>query len=368
MVVANLNMILGLRALGYEVHYLERQNDPNDCYDLRSSLMTDDPSFALGYLADLLPRFGMHADRYSFIDRDNRCHGSGWPALRRALEGADFVLTMSDPIWFDELELCPKRAFIDTDPLFTQVALHTGEGRPPSTAAAIEHYDVLFTEALRIGRGDCTIPLSGRTWIPTRPAIDTSLWCATPPPTDAPITTIMNWAAWDDVEFGGVEYGHKDREFERFLTLPSEFGRPFAIAAGGPAPRDRLHQFGWQLVDPLAVTGTIDAYQRFIAASWADFGIAKHAYVASRSGWFSDRSMCYLASGRPVLHQDTGCGDWLPAGEGVLLFSTMEDVLHGLERLTADYERHARAARAIAEDYFEAEKVVGRMLDAGGLR
>jgi hypothetical protein len=178
----------------------------------------------------------------------------------------------------------------------------------------------------------------------------------------------MNWAAGPDVTYDGRTYGHKGREFERFIVLPQRTHREFRIAAGGPTPQERLHEYGWVLEDPLAISRTVEQYQQFIARSWADFGIAKHAYVASRSGWFSDRSTCYLAAGRPVLHQDTGFGDWLPTGEGVLSFSTMVEVLEGLARVDADYERHARAARAIAEEHFEAAKVIGRMLDDAGFR
>src|SRR5262249_22768768 len=125
---------------------------------------------------------------------------------------------------------------------------------------------------------------------------------------------------------------------------------------------------GWRLVNPLEATRTIESYSTFIAESWADFGIAKHAYVASRSGWFSDRSTCFLAAGRPVLHQDTGCSDWLPTGEGVILFSDAESALEGLCEIEKDYPRHSRAARVLAEQYFEAQTVIGRMLEDAGFR
>src|SRR5207249_9018884 len=121
-----------------------------------------------------------------------------------------------------------------------------------------------------------------------------------------------------------------------------------------------LASAGWRLADPLASTCDAHAYRSFISASRADLGIAKHAYVASRSGWFSDRATCFLASGRPVLHHDTGFTDWLATGEGVLAFSSPDEVIDGLERLEADYERHARAARRIATEHFEAASVIGR--------
>jgi hypothetical protein len=361
----NLHYILGLQALGYEVHYVERQNVANECYDPDANAVSDDPRYALAYLEELLPRFGIARERYSFIDRQDRCHGCGWDGLRAALDRADFVLALADPTWFDELERCPRRGFVDGDPLFTQVAMAQGE---EPLATALKNYDTLFTYAVRMGKSDCTVPAAGRNWLPARPVVATRLWDPKPATGPLPVSTLMNWSAWKDVTHAGRVYGHKNREFERFIDLPRRTAQPFALAVGGPAPKDRLRAHGWQLVDPLAVSKTMEAYPAFIAGSRADLGIAKHAYVASRSGWFSDRSTCYLAAGRPVLHQDTGLGDWLPTGEGVLLFSDADEVLEGLRRLDADYERHVRAARRIAEEHFEAATVVGRMLDEAGFR
>jgi hypothetical protein len=140
------------------------------------------------------------------------------------------------------------------------------------------------------------------------------------------------------------------------------------MAVSGDAPTDELRALGWELVDPLESSRTITAYHEFIAGSRADLGIAKHGYVESRCGWFSDRSTCYLAAGRPVLHQNTGFTDWLPAGNGVFPFSSVEEILEALDCLDSDYDAHARAARKTAEEYFEAATVVGRMLDDCGYR
>ena len=359
-----LHYIVGLRELGYDVHYVERQNNPKECYDPTADVMTDDFRYAVQYLDGLMPRYGISRERFSFIDREQRCHGSGWKNLRKALDNADFVLTLADPTWFDELECCPRRGFIDGDPLFTQVAMTDGKG----SRAAVLRYDTLFTYGVRMGMPDCTLPTGGRKWIPTRPVVATALWDSRPDASPLPVTALMHWAAGSDVTYQGRVYGHKNREFERFIDLPQRTAQPFVLAVGGSAPRERLRRHGWQLVAPLAKTRTIEAYQQFIGRSRADFGIAKHAYVASRCGWFSDRSTCYLAAGRPVLHQDTGFGHWLPTGEGVLPFSDTDSVLEALGCLDADYLRHARAAREIAEEHFEAAAVVGQMLDDAGFR
>jgi hypothetical protein len=362
----NLHYVLGLQELGYDVHYVERQNTPWDCYDPDAGTVTEDPSYALRYLADVLGRFaGLGSDRISFLDLAGRCHSSGWQKLQGALDTADLVLTLADPTWFDELERCSRRAFVDGDPFFTQVDL-LDEEHPK--ARALSHYNVFYSYCTRFGQPDCTVPAAGRSWIPTRPVVATRLWTSTAASPSLPLSTVMHWGAWKDYEYDGRVYGHKSRELDRFVELPRHSKREFMLAIGGAAPRERLAESGWRVVDSAAISSTTDAYQTFIRESSADFGIAKHAYVESRGGWFSDRSTCYLAAGRPVLHQDTGFADWLPTGTGVLAFSTLDELLDALAQLERDYDVHARAARAIAEEHFEAATEVARMLGAAGLR
>ena len=363
----NVHYIAGLQDLGYEVHYVERQNRPQECYDPIGGGFTDDPAYALHYLASVMADLEIGSEGWSFIDRDDACHGSDWSKLALALMEADFVLTLADETWFDELEFCAHRAFIDGDPVFTQMAM---ADKSTIVGRALASYDTLFSTGTRIGLEDCPIPPQGRRWLPTRSVVATRLWEPLPPPSsDGPATVLMHWAAAPDVTIDGVTYGHKNRELERFLDLPSVTSKKLRLAVGGPeAPRDMLREHGWEIANPLEATITIDAYRRFIAESWADLGIAKHAYVASRSGWFSDRSLCYMAAGRPVLHQDTGFGEWLPTGRGVLAFSDEDEILEGIEEIESDYEGHSRAAREIAEEYLEASVVIGDLLDRAGFR
>jgi hypothetical protein len=357
--------VLGLLELGYRVHYVERQNRELETYDPAANEMTDRPDFAVRHLAEVAGRFGF-GDRWSFIDRAGTCHGAGWDALRASLDDADFVLTVADPTWFDELERCERRIFIDGDPMFTQVAFVTGEG---PRADPPRHYDVLFTYAARIGRDDCLVPDGGRDWLPARPVVATSHWTCRPPPAGAPFAALMHWAAGSEVHHDGRAFGHKDREFARIAGLPTRRAGEYLLAASGRrVPRDALARVGWRIESPLHRTATADDLARFIAGSRADIGVAKHAYVASRSGWFSDRSTCFLASGRPVLHQDTGYTDWLPAEAGVIPFSDVESLAEALDRVDRDYDLHARAARRVAEEHFEAREVLGGMLATAGVR
>lgn len=365
MAAYNFHYIAGLRDLGYEVHYVERLNTPDECYDPGRDAFGDDPGYGLAWLRDTARRLPPLATSWTLIDRNGKHHGMGRLELRGILDEAEFVLTLADPTWFDDLERCARRAFVDGDPLFTQAAMLDPASR---TSSVLAHYPTLFTYWTRQNAKDTTVPAAGRHWLSTRPVVATSLWSPKPTPPGAPVTTVMNWRAWSDVEVEGRSYGHKDREFERLIGLPRRAAHRFALAVGGPAPKERLASNGWELADPISATRTIESYREFIDGSYADLGIAKHAYVASRSGWFSDRSLCYLASGRPVLHQDTGFRDWLKTKDGVFAFSDIDDVISALERIDRDYERHAKAARAIAEREFEASSVIGQMLDDSGFR
>jgi hypothetical protein len=362
-----LHHVVGLQELGYEVHYVERQNRSGESFDPDSNEMTDDTAPALTCLRDLLPRFSIGESRFSFVDLAGVCHGSGWAGLETAVARADFVLTIADPTWFDVLELNSRRAYIDGDPVFTQIAVETGVG---SRADAATHYDVLFSYGTRIGEPDCTIPDAGRRWLPARPVVATSLWNVEPAPRNAPVGAILHWAAGSDVEYEGLVYGHKDREFVRVANAPARArGRRFVLAlGGGGAQKGDLRDAGWELTDPLEASRSLGGYQAFVRDCWADLGVAKHAYVVSRSGWFSDRSTCYLAAGRPVLHQDTGYTDWLDVENGVLPFSDSDSLAEALERLEAEYERHMNGARRIAEEHFEARTVLASMLEEAGFR
>ncbi len=365
MTLYNLHYLAGLQALGYDVHYVERQNKADDLYDPVGDIMTDDPAHAIGYLCDVLPKYGVPFGRFSFIDRQNRCHCTDWSRLREAIARADFILSLTEKAWCEEFAECPRRAFVDGDPLFTQAAMLEPDGK---TAALLANYDTLFTYATRLGLGDCEVPTAGRVWIGTRPVVATRFWNFAQALSGAPVTAVAQWTGGSEVTVSGRTYGYKNRELGRFMSLPQRTAQKFVIAVGGRAPAQSFRDSGWNLADPLEATGTIASYQAFISNSRADLGIAKHAFVASRSGWFSDRSTCYLAAGRPVLHQDTGFTDWLPEGHGVFPFASIEDVLEALKSLDADYDMHAKAARNTAEDYFEAATVVGRMLDDCGYR
>jgi hypothetical protein len=185
------------------------------------------------------------------------------------------------------------------------------------------------------------------------------------------LTTVANWRGYGSIEYRGTFYGQKAHSLRQFLSVPrlarQKFLLALAIDPGEARDVEALAANGWQQVDPGRVTATPGHYRQFIQGSWAEFGIAKSGYVASRCGWFSDRSICYLASGRPVLAQETGFSRFLPAGEGLLAFSTPDEVFAALEKLECNYVSHRRAARAIAQEYFASDRVLARLLQKVGI-
>ena len=251
--------------------------------------------------------------------------------------------------------------FIDTDPIFTQVKLLRGDIK---FRRQVDAHDVHFTYA------ECLAdPLigTGHHWRPTRAPVVLAEWSPVARGRDV-FTTIMNWTSYKAEEYGGQTYGQKDMEFQRFLDLPSMVAPAVLELAIGPGeneptPYDLLRSKGWRLVDPTDVCPDVDSFRSYTQSSKAEWSVAKNGYVVGRSGWFSERSARYLASGRPVVVQDTGFTAVLPAGEGILAFTTLEEAAAGIIEVESHYARHAKAARAIAEAYFDSDKILGQLID-----
>jgi hypothetical protein len=243
--------------------------------------------------------------------------------------------------------------FVDSDPAFTQMAIAKGE---PWYVEFFRGFDHLFTFGRNIGAPDCTIPETPFAWRTTYQPVVLDLWATDVVPRDR-FTTVMSWKTGS---FADVD-GNKDREFVRFLDVARRTAQPIELAVNGP--REFLESHGWATVDGMAVSRDLWRYRDYLQGSKAEFGVAKHAYVATRSGWFSDRTECYLAAGRPAVVQDTGFSRYLPTGVGLLGFETAEQALAGIDRINAGYHVHARAARDIARDHFDARRVLERLLD-----
>jgi hypothetical protein len=352
--------LAGLRDLGHEVYYLEECGEESWVYSWEAEQLTTDLDYPTSYVHNCLQPVGL-GDRWIYR-AGAQSRGMAVEELVDVCSRADLLLLRAVPLpmWRPEYALPRLRAFIDADPGFTQISLATGH---VELTATVDRCERLFTIGQRIGLEDCPVPTCGREWLKTLPPVSLPHWPAVAggPPTH--FTSIMHWRGFREVEYGGVRYGQKDKEFPRFIELPQHTPQPFKIALTGGDPH-MLTQHGWEVVEGWVASRTPDMYRAFIQASRAELLVAKHGYALMLPGWFSDRSACYMASGRPVLVQDTGLEGWLPTGEGVVTFRDMQEALKGVETINLDYERHCRMARSLAEEFFAADRVLARLLDA----
>jgi hypothetical protein len=358
----HLQYAMGLSRLGHDVYFLEDSDDHPSCYDPVRDVTDSDPRYGLQFADRVFRRVGL-ADRWAYFD----AHTGRWfgPAKGRGAalhSGADLVLNLSavNPLrsW---LRKVPVRALIDTDPAFTQIRHLTDRS---ARDRALRH-NVFFSFAHNLGRPDCTVPDDGLPWQPTRQPVVLDAWPVTAGPHAGRFTSVMQWDSYSPREHGGMRYGLKSDSFRVYVDLPRRAGRVFELAMGSrTAPRSELAAAGWRLCDPRPPTRDPWTYQRFIRDSKAEFAVAKHGYVASRSGWFSERSAGYLASGRPVLAQDTGFSEWLPTGIGLIGFSNPEEAVTGVDEIDHRYELHSRAAREIVEEHFDSRRVLPQLLEA----
>ena len=354
----HLQYLVGLKQLGHEVTFFEDYGWPESCYDPQRNEMTADPSYGIEYLRAMLRPHGLD-DAWCYLAEDGTAHGMSREQLADLCRDSDVHLNLSNVNWIPELKTCRRRVLVDTDPVFTQIGAH-------GVAESFSCFDVCFTYGENVHKPGCEMPTAGTRWLPTRQPVVLDLWPVEPGDPAGRFTTVINWTPSGEREYEGRVYGQKDREFVPYFTLPQRTGARMEVAVGGSKPDDlaqRLVAGGWTVADPVRLTRDPWTYQRYLRESMAEFCVAKHGYVSTRSGWFSDRTSGYLASGRPAVVQDTGFSDVLPIGTGLIAFRTPDEAIEGVRRVREDYERHCAAARAIAEEYFSASRVLTELLE-----
>lgn len=357
----HLQYVRGLADLGHEVWFLEDSDDYASCYDPAQQIVTADPSYGLAYAQRVFERMGM-GQRWAYYDAmQQRWHGPSGERMPAICRDADLLINVSGVnVLRPWVARIPHRVLIDTDPVFMQVdILNDGPRRQFA-----ESHTAFFTFGESFGLPGCTMPDDGLPWQPTRQPVLLDAWAPTPGRPDGRYTTVMLWDSYDVREWNGRTFGMKSQEMERVLDMPARCGPRFEMALGGPtAPHNRLAALGWHTADPLAITCDPWDYQAYIRQSKAEFSVAKHGYVASASGWFSERSASYMALGRPVVVQDTGFSRHLPTGEGLLAFTTLDEAVAAVGEIDAHYNRHVEAARAVIESHFDARQVLARLVE-----
>jgi hypothetical protein len=360
-----LNYLLGLRDLGFEPVFMEAAGPQPTCYDVEAGRLTDDPTYGVGHLRTSLTAAGLGDCRWWYADPALPGHGLGMSRDEAVstLESAAVLINVSGSCWTDDFARASRRVLVDTDAPFTQIRLADGD---EGWAAFVDSHDVHATYAVNLanGRASPEIPDGSRKWVATRPPVHLASWAADRPPDDGAWTTVTSWASFGAAWWRLREYRQKDVEYVRLRDLPLKVPEcRIELALGGQAPRRQLAEFGWHITDPLAVSTTTADFQDYIRRSRGELGVAKQAYVAARTGAFNDRSLDYLAAGRPVVCSDTGL-DWLPTGQGLIPFDDVDSAAAAIRAVEADLAEHSVAARQLAEEHFSAGRVLADLMRA----
>ena len=353
--------VVGLKQLGHDVYYFEDTGQSPYVPSLGG--LSDDYSFTVGYLESVMEHFGLK-DRwaYHFPYPVPQWFGLSDKARAEIISTADLLINVSGTLTCPQNYRAVSRlVYLDSDPAFTQVKLARGQ---EDFQTLVDFHDAHFSFGETLPGN---VPETGHDWLPTRQPIILSMWRNEQEFRNA-FTTVMNWTSYNPIQFAGSSYGQKNEEFIKFIELPSAvtpIQLEIAVNEGKTkrTPRDLLNYKGWNVVDSSAVCPDFDSYQAYITSSMAEWSVAKSGYVVGQCGWFSCRSACYLAAGRPVVVQDTGFSDVIPTGTGLLSFSNEDQAISSIQNVNGDYKRHAKAALEIAETYFDATTVLTDLIN-----
>jgi hypothetical protein len=365
-----LNWIRAFSLLGHEVYYVE--DDTVWPFDPELNSVTDRCDYAVRHIFNCLRAIGLE-ERWAFrlADRPNACWGLTSAKLDELYRSCDILLNLSGGTSLRDVQmLAPLRVYLQTDPVTSELRLAGGDD---FSRAEFNKHDLILSYGENYGAEDCLVPLNGLAskYRRTRQPIDLDLWPMAFSPAAQNFTTIGNYRQTGaDVSFNGeIYHWSKHHEWEKFITLPSCTTQSFHLAMQVEDPLDKrkLEENGWLVSSPLAMSlDVFGAYPEFFRGSRAEFTVAKDQNVRLRSGWFSDRDACYLATGKPVIAQDTGFSNLFTTGKGLFAFTTMDEVLEAICAINSDYETHCRATREIALEFFEARKVGSAFLESTG--
>ena len=359
-----LQYLVGFQRLGHEVYFVEKSGYPNTCYDPVQDVMSDDCTYGTKTLHALMKRFGLQ-DRWCFVDEAGRYYGLPRNRIEEAFNSADLFIDMgTHGSWLSEAQGAALRVLIDGEPGFTQMKMQNRL----AAGEKLLNYGYYYTTGRNVGTEKSTAPTAGKQWRPLFHPVVVDLFDPHPVSPNAPFTTVMNWQSYEAVEYNGTKFGHKDVEFSKFIDLPRMTTPPLEIAVSGKnLPTERLLSAGWCIRDAHNASISFDIFTDYIRTSRGEFSVCKNGYVATNSGWFSDRSAAYLASGRPVVMQETGFSTHIPCGRGLFAVHTVDSAATAIDEIDGNYDRHSKWARDIAVEYLDAPKVLRRFLSELGI-
>jgi hypothetical protein len=361
---AFLQYVLGFRRLGFETYYVE-QLDSQNYIDDSWNRATFSASANARHFRALLESFKLlgHGSLLESV-------GTGHVGLSRAevetlARDTDLLINISGRLNFDSiLRAVRRRMYLDMDPGYTQLWQEQY-----GVDMNLHGHDIYVTVGLNLGEPDCLLPTCNIRWEKTLPPVVLEEWTTTQPPGRS-YSTVADWRGFKPVEWRGVWYGQKADEFKRIIDLPHHVAVPLELCLFiHPDEQDRidLERSGWCLVSPEVYAATPDVYRNYIFGSRGEFTAVKHGYAAGRTGWFSDRSACYLAAGRPVIMQDTGFSAYLPTGLGLMTFTDMNSAAEAIDSVQSDYSRHAAAAVSFAHEFLDSDVVLTQLLRLAGI-
>jgi len=361
-----LSWILGFKKLGFDVCFVE-QISRESCVDAAGTVTTFEDSVNRAYFEQVTEEFGLSGAVALIYENGEQVYGMTYSELLDIAEAADLLVNISGHLTLEALmRRLRLKAYVDIDPGFTQFWHAVGNPGPH-----LSGHDFYFTIGENIGAPGCCIPTGGIRWRRTRQPVVLEYWPVTSESDADRFTTVANWRGpYGPIQHGDVTFGLKVHEFRKFIELPEQVQQTVEIALNihpdDEKDLDSLRHHGWRIVDPRVVASNPVSFRLYVQTSGAEFSVAQGVYVRTESGWFSDRTVRYLASGRPALVQDSGFSRNYPVGDGLVAFRTLEQAVAGAEQIARDYDRHRYAARAIAEAYFDSDKVLGQLIEELG--
>jgi len=362
-----LHYLIGLRGLGYDPYYVE--DSGRWVYDPQLNDLSAEAAGNIRAVAPVLEAHGF-GEKWAFRGNypNGKCYGMTESQILELYAEADAFLNVTGAQEIREEHMrCPRRIYVESDPFASQVRVAQGDDK---TITALAAHDTHFSFGENLGAPDCDVPIERFRWLPTRQPVTLDLWTN---PNAAQGITYSTVATWHNkgknIKYrGDTYYWTKDREFKKFLDLPLRRPVSLELATGvGDDVQRVLSEKGWRQLSSVEISKDVNRYRSYIQRSRGEFTVARDQYVRPNTGWFSDRSVCYLAAGRPVITQETGFSKFLPSGKGLFGFRSMEDILAAIDAVESDYEGNCRAAREIAAENFAAEKVIGSLMERAGL-
>ncbi len=361
-----LQYLFGFKELGHDIYFVEKYVHSDSCYDPAKQVLSDDCSYGVKVVSDLLTHYGME-NKWCYVEQGEIYHGLSKKEINDVFKRADiYIENGAHGAWDEEsTSSSALRIYIDVDPAYTQIRFDYAS----THGISIPDYDRYYTNGLNVGKAGNIIPTAGINWAYIFNPVNTGLFNRTTPPIKAPYSTIMNWKSYESIEYKGITYGQKDVEFEKFISLPKLVNVPVEVAVSGLhiAKENELREKGWSINSAQKVTFSFNSFRKYLSNCKGEFSVCKNMYTATCSGWFSDKSAAYMANGRPVVVQDTGFSKYLPVGEGLFAVADVNEAKNAIEIIESDYDWHCKKAWEIGCEYLDAKKVLRKFLNELGV-